>query len=643
MRMLVPGRPVKETPAAPPPVPVERPTYKEKFIPPELSMWDYFVAKPFLPLSDSGALYDSDESGASDNDEDDDDAFLSDTQMTEHSDPNSYSWSLIRLVMVKLALHNVKTFLPLTGLDFIELPVRSPLTNAVLKTLENWEQILVEKMNKFDGPPPNYINTFPTDLSAGGGPAILRHKAMLEPENTPFKSKHHLSFPARRLWHFLVKQEMLQETLIRYIFTKKRKQSESLDNHVEHLIQNCVTGSRKTKKVEADMGYPGGKAKIVHKESDIIMAFAINRANTNEIVLASTHDVQEVDVSTLLAAQSYTWIGEEFDKESRSSDDVDYRSSHTNIAQASTGPFAPQQMAASSSMPWLGSGQTILGASVIMKRNLNNVKRMTSHPIYQYYMTGAQDGSVRMFEWNRPQQLICFRQAGNARVTRLYFNSQGNKCGVADGEGFLSLWQVNQTSSNPKPYLSWQCHGKSCGDFAFITSSSLIATAGQSNDGRNVCLWDTLVSPNNSMIHAFPCHENGATVLQYAPKQQLIITGGRKGFVCIFDIRQRQLLHTFQAHDSTIKALALDSTEDFFVTGSAEGNMKVWKLAGHGLMHTFSAEHAKQSIFRNIGAGVMKIETCPGNRIFTCGADGTLKMRVLPDRYNIPASIFQIL
>ena len=74
---------------------------------------------------------------------------------------------------------------------------------------------------------------------------------------------------------------------------------------------------------------------------------------------------------------------------------------------------------------------------------------------------------------------------------------------------------------------------------------------------------------------AFPCHENGATVLQYASKQQLLITGGRKGFVCVFDIRQRQLLHTFQAHDSAIKALALDAFEDFFVTGSAEGNMKV--------------------------------------------------------------------
>ncbi|XP_022603247.1 dmX-like protein 2 isoform X4 [Seriola dumerili] len=620
MRMLVPGRPVKETPANPPPVPTERPAYREKFIPPELSMWDYFVAKPFLPLSDSNALCDSDESGAED-DEDDDDAFLSDTQITEHSDPNSYSWALIRLVMVKLAHHNVKNFLPLTGLDFTDLPVISPLSNAVLKTLENWEQLLLERMNKFDGPPPNYINTYPTDLSAGGGPAILRHKAMLEPDNTPFKTKNHQSFPARRLWHFLVKQEVLQETLIRYIFTKKRKQSE----------------------VEADLGYPGGKAKIIHKESDIIMAFAINKANSNEIVLASTHDVQEVDVSTLVAVQPYTWIGEDFDKESRSSDDIDHRSSHTNIAQASSVPFAPPQMPVSASMPWLGSGQTSMGASVIMKRNLNNVKRMTSHPIYQYYMTGAQDGSVRMFEWNRPQQLICFRQAGNARVTRLYFNSQGNKCGVADGEGFLSLWQVNQTSSNPKPYLSWQCHTKTCGDFAFITSSSLIATAGQSNDNRNVCLWDTLISPSNTMVHAFPCHENGATVLQYAPKQQLLITGGRKGFVCVFDIRQRQLLHTFQAHDSAIKALALDAFEDFFVTGSAEGNMKVWKLAGHGLMHSFSNEHAKQSIFRNIGAGVMQVETRPGNRIFTCGADGTLKMRVLPDRYNIPSSLVDVL
>lgn len=73
----------------------------------------------------------------------------------------------------------------------------------------------------------------------------------------------------------------------------------------------------------------------------------------------------------------------------------------------------------------------------------------------------------------------------------------------------------------------------------------------------------------------FTCHDHGATVLQYAPKHQLLLSGGRKGCVCLFDIRQRQLIHTFQAHDSAIKALALDPCEEFFTTGSAEGNIKV--------------------------------------------------------------------
>nr|XP_034493175.1 dmX-like protein 2 isoform X7 [Marmota flaviventris] len=617
MRMLVPGRPVKD--ATPPPVPAERPSYKEKFIPPELSMWDYFVAKPFLPLSDSGVIYDSDESVHSD--EEDDDAFFSDTQIQEHQDPNSYSWALLHLTMVKLVLHNVKNFFPIAGLEFSELPVTSPLGIAVIKNLENWEQILQEKMDQFEGPPPNYINTYPTDISVGAGPAILRNKAMLEPENTPFKSRDSSALPVKRLWHFLVKQEVLQETFIRYIFTKKRKQSE----------------------VEADLGYPGGKAKIIHKESDMIMAFAVNKANYNEIVLASTHDVQELDVTSLLACQSYIWIGEEYDRESKSSDDIDYRGSTTTLYQSSTISLPASQVHPPSSLPWLGSGQTSTGASVLMKRNLHNVKRMTSHPVHQYYLTGAQDGSVRMFEWTRPQQLVCFRQAGNARVTRLYFNSQGNKCGVADGEGFLSIWQVNQTASNPKPYMSWQCHSKATSDFAFITSSSLVATSGQSNDNRNVCLWDTLISPGNSLIHGFTCHDHGATVLQYAPKQQLLISGGRKGYVCIFDIRQRQLIHTFQAHDSAIKALALDPCEEYFTTGSAEGNIKVWRLTGHGLIHSFKNEHAKQSIFRNIGAGVMQIDIIQGNRIFSCGADGTLKTRVLPNAFNIPNRILDIL
>lgn len=64
-------------------------------------------------------------------------------------------------------------------------------------------------------------------------------------------------------------------------------------------------------------------------------------------------------------------------------------------------------------------------------------------------------------------------------------------------------------------------------------------------------------------------------MVAYAPKNQLLISGGRKGFTCLFDLRQRQQRHVFQSHDSAVKAIAIDPTEEYFITGSAEGNIKV--------------------------------------------------------------------
>ncbi|ERE84944.1 dmX-like protein 1 [Cricetulus griseus] len=306
--------------------------------------------------------------------------------------------------------------------------------------------------------------------------------------------------------------------------------------------------------------------------------------------------------------------------------------------QGST-PYTHSNPGTPINMPWLGSTQTGRGASVMTKKAINNVRRMTSHPTLPYYLTGAQDGSVRMFEWGHSQQITCFRTGGNSRITRMRFNYQGNKFGIVDADGYLSLYQTNWkccpvTGSIPKPYLAWQCHNKTANDFVFVSSSSLIATAGLSTDNRNICLWDTLVAPTNSLVHAFTCHDSGATVLAYAPKHQLLISGGRKGFTCIFDLRQRQQRQLFQSHDSPVKAIAIDPTEEYFVTGSAEGNIKIWSLSTFSLLHTFISEHARQSIFRNIGTGVMQVETGPANHIFSCGADGTMKMRILPDQFS---------
>ncbi|XP_064867474.1 dmX-like protein 1 isoform X4 [Oncorhynchus nerka] len=629
-----------ETPSPTSPV-VEQETsiFKEHFVPPELSIWDYFIAKPFLPPSESRVEYDSEESQGSQDEDDDDDEdefgdFDPNSPSREHSNPNSYSWCLMRLAMVQLVLGNLKSFYPMAGHDLLDLPVGSPLCHAVLKTLQRWEQVLLKRLEIFGGPPSKYISTHPLDETAASGPAILRHKALFEPSNTPFRSSHHSALPVKRLWQYLVKQEEVQETFIRNIFTKKRNQNES----VEDLNENDKCSGMEEpscNQSEADLGYPGGKARIIHKDSDIITAFAINKANRNCLVMASTHDIQELDVSSILATQILTWIDDDTEAEAKGDDFLVIQARDDFNTLHGTTPYTHSSLGTPINMPWLGGLQTGRGAAVLIKRNINNVRRMTSHPTLPYYLTGAQDGSVRMFEWGHSQQIICFRSPGNSRVTRIRFNHQGNKFGIVDADGALRLWQTNTTGNTPKPYLTLQCHNKTAHDFVFVGSSSLIATAGLSTDNRNVCLWDTLVNPMNSLVHAFSCHESGATVLSLAPRQQLLITGGRKGWISVLELPHRHQRQSFQAHDSPVKALAVDPTEGSFISGSAEGNIKVWSLSTQCLLHQFPNEHARQSLFRNLGTGVMQIEVGPANHIFSCGADGTMKMRILPDRFSV--------
>uniref|UniRef100_A0A3Q2XH75 Dmx like 1 n=1 Tax=Hippocampus comes TaxID=109280 RepID=A0A3Q2XH75_HIPCM len=610
----------KEPPSSPKPEPVvdheAASIFKECFVPPELSIWDYFIAKPFLPPSENRVQYDSEESqGSEDEEEDEDDydnIFDPNSPQKEHTNYNSYSWCLMRLAMVQLVLVNLKSFYPMAGYDLLDLPGASPLCHSVLKTLQRWEQVLQKRLELFGGPPSKYITTQFQEEAVTPGPALLKHKALFEPSNTPFS--RHSALPVKRLWQFLVKQDEVQETFIKNIFTKKHDAGET----------------------ESDLGCPGGKARIIHKESDIITAFAINKANRNCLVMASTHDIQELDVSSILATQILTWIDdEEVEAKGVGTDDFLVIHAHDDfVTLHGTTPYTRSSPGTPINMPWLGGHQTGRGASVMIKRNINNVRRMTSHPTLPYYLTGAQDGSVRMFEWGHSQQIICFRSPGNSRVTRIRFNHQGNKFGIVDADGGLSLWQTNTSGAAPKPYLTLQCHNKTAHDFVFVGSSSLIATAGLSTDNRNVCLWDTLVTPINSLVHAFCCHESGATVLLMAPRQQLLITGGRKGWISVLELPHRHQRQSFQAHDSPVKALAVDPTEDCFISGSAEGSLKVWNLATQCLLYCFPNEHARQSLFRNLGTGVMQVEVGPANHVFSCGADGTMKMRILPNRFS---------
>lgn len=61
---------------------------------------------------------------------------------------------------------------------------------------------------------------------------------------------------------------------------------------------------------------------------------------------------------------------------------------------------------------------------------------------------------MQMWEWGHSQAVSTPRPSGTfAKVTRVRFSEHGNKFGVADGDGNVSLWQVGLGSSAIRPFF----------------------------------------------------------------------------------------------------------------------------------------------------------------------------------------------
>lgn len=161
----------------------------------------------------------------------------------------------------------------------------------------------------------------------------------------------------------------------------------------------------------------------------------------------------------------------------------------------------------------------------------------------------------------------------------MHFDPFGQKFGATDVKGDLHLWRFDSNTIGSKPFLSLTCHDKIARDFAFLGSSSVLATTGSSGDGKNLAIWDALLPKHKAQTQSYKVHDRGGGYsLAFSKKHQLLVSGGRNGEICIFDIRQPKLLHTIQAHDMHVRSLYIDEAGRTLCSGSGEGDMKVKPL-----------------------------------------------------------------
>ncbi|XP_063894834.1 dmX-like protein 2 isoform X4 [Helicoverpa armigera] len=651
-----------------------RPTYREQFVPPHYSILTYLLTKPTPEQDPENYDYDSAESGAEDVDDsgseaDDDDIF--DTSNTknekrrkltnsEHSDPDSYSWLVMRIAVLRLAQQKLQNFLQLCGIEMSELATTSPMVHGALRRVDQWQQQLTETLES-RAPPPDYIpGCFPEQLPTG--PPINKYRCLLEKHNTPFSSVLFSAAPARRLWSFLVRQEPVQDLFIRAVFSRRRTQSVTAETIAAEARGGCIPQQQRDRDLELH-----NPVRIIHKEQDSIAAFCLNKVGGCLLAVATAREVQEMDVSLLLRAGAW-WAEDEceLDLLALAADPaalpdtgfllIQHHDKPNSGSVPGTGnssplnPNAPQVPVGMASQTGRGASVERRSSSIptgveayiatVLKHKIDNIKRMAAHPSQPLYLTGGADGSVQLWEWGHPSCVWSPRPPGAfAKVTRVRFSDYGNKFAASDADGNLAMWQLHPAPhqaghphASPRPFFMHQCHSKGISDFVFLGSCSLVATAGHSSESKNVAIWDTLMPTKKALVVSWTCHEGGAACVSWAGSLGALVSCGRRGDVLVWDLRARAVRHRLHAHHAPIKCVALSPREDYYAIGAADGDIKVFSLTTHQLLYTFAGEHARSSFFKHIGQGVTQIHIDNAGRLFSCGADGTMKVRKLPER-----------
>lgn len=250
-----------------------------------------------------------------------------------------------------------------------------------------------------------------------------------------------------------------------------------------------------------------------------------------------------------------------------------------------------------------------------------------------------------------------YRLPSGGHAANLKFSPCGEQFGCIEAGGSLCLWRFQSGADVPLPFSRLQCHGRKGADLCFVGSSVVLATVGASTGqmSPSLCVWDVLLPPSQALITSCAAHAEGGCCVLHSLADMSLISGGQKGEVAIFDLRQQRQRQVWSAHSLAARSLAMDGHALF--SGSSDGDIKLWDLsrsaantadprpspntgsvAAPKLLHSWPRAHEPHTMLQalpgmQIGRtyGVEKLVWDGFGRLISAGADGACRMWAISD------------
>ena len=296
---------------------------------------------------------------------------------------------------------------------------------------------------------------------------------------------------------------------------------------------------------------------LFNRRGDFVRAVCVNALNSSQLALCLSRGVHQLELSGTPSSMAS-------------------RDAHA-AAPISTGGDADAK-------------DVLSGSGIHVQESVAsdfNARCLCAHPKLPLYLAGG-DSVVQCWQFGQSIQgqglndhlRAQYKLPAGGHVANIQISPDCEWFSSLDQAGYLSLWRFQSGSDMPLPFSRLQCHSKRGADLCFVDSSVVLATVGLSHGADaapSLCLWDVLLPPDKALVASSAAHTEGGRCLSYCASDMSLVSGGEKGEMAIFDLRQRRIREKWSAHTFAVQALARAGDKTYF-SASADASIKLWSM-----------------------------------------------------------------